>query len=341
MRSLVVFVRTLGTNLVKRIAIDLRFGFSKLKSRNWHKIRHLIPTFRGTLVRLDKTPARTLGERLGYGRDARLLIVHADDLGLAHSVNTAFIAGLATRLINSGSAMVPCPAFTEIAAFAQSHPEADIGIHLTLTSGTENDKWAPAASQAQVSSLVDRQGCLLQRWTAETRISLVEVEIELRAQIEKAYAAGLHPTHLDSHQYLLLGGQDVFEVYLRLGREYKLPVLVAREWFSRLPYLQFSLTPRDVVLDRTVIMQGNVRPEQWPLFYRRAIEQLQPGVTEILIHPGYDNHELRCLIGEGSDWGAAWRQRDFDFFTSDEFQGLLNKHSVKLTNWREIANRML
>ena len=212
-----------------------------------------------------------MGERLGYGPHARLLIVHADDLGFAQSANTAFISGLATGLINSGSVMVPCPWFSEVAAFAQAHPEADIGLHLTLTSERAKDRWAPVASRTQVPSLVDPHGYFLERWTSETRISPREVEIELRAQIEKAYAAGLRPTHLDSHQFRLqMRGRDLFEVYLGLGREYHLPVLVARGWFTRYPYLQFSLTRRDVVLDRIVTINAKVTPEQWPAFYRRA-----------------------------------------------------------------------
>src|SRR5215470_14992146 len=122
----------------------------------------------------------------------------------------------------------------------------------------------------------------MDKWTPETRISVSELEIELRAQVEKAYAAGFRPTHLDCHQYVLLSGKDVFEVYLRLARQYRMPLLISREWFSRVPYLQHSLSRHDVVLDRVVIIQGNVPPEQWPTFYQRALDKMPPGVTEFL-----------------------------------------------------------
>jgi hypothetical protein len=125
-----------------------------------------------------------------------------------------------------------------------------------------------------------------------------------------------------------------------LGREYHLPVLVTREWFSRFPYLQRSLTGRDVVLDRIVIINSKVTPEQWPAFYHRALEKLPPGVTEFLIHPGHDNEELRAFFEDRPAWGAAWRQRDFDFFTSDEFRTLLAKYDIQLITWREIATRV-
>jgi predicted glycoside hydrolase/deacetylase ChbG (UPF0249 family) len=282
-----------------------------------------------------------LAELLGYPAHERLLIVHADDLGIAHAVNAAFIDGLATGLITSGSVIVPGGALDEIAGFARAHPEADIGLHLTLTSDSGTDPWAPVASPSQVPSLVDGQGNFLRQWTSETRANPREVEIELRAQIEKARACGIRPTHLDSHRFRLQrSGVGVFEVYLRLAREYDLPALIPRHWFPLLSYLQPSLTEREVVLDRMVIINGNVKPEQWSTFYRRALENLPPGVSEFLVHPGYDNAELQQFFEYRLPWGAAWRQRDLDFFTSDAFRDHLSKCDVKLITWRQIAERL-
>ncbi len=294
-----------------------------------------------TSGRKSAASAQNLGARLGYAAHERLLIVHADDLGIARPVNAAFTSGFATGLINSGSVMVPGGSLAEIAAFAHAHPEADIGLHLTLSSDGPNELFAPVAPASQVPSLLDGNGYFLERWTPETRISPREVEIELRAQIEKAYGCGIRPTHLDSHRFRLhLSGAELFEVYLRLGREYGLPALVPRQWFARLPYLQPSVTERDVVLDRMVIINGAVMPEQWPTFYRSAVEKLQPGVAEFLVHPGFDNEELQRFFESRVAWGAAWRQRDFDFFTGIEFRELLAQHKIKLITWRDIAERL-
>jgi len=284
---------------------------------------------------------KTLSERLGYGSDARFLIVHADDLGIARSVNSAFIDGLAAGLINSGSVMVPCPWFSEIAALSRSHPGADIGLHLTLTSEKVKKRWASVASPTQVPSLVDQDGCLLERWTPENSNCALEIEIELRAQIERAYASGLLPTHLDSHQFRLQhSGAHLFAVYLKLAREYHLPILVSREWFSRFPYLRTSINRHDIVLDRIIMIRGDVTPENWAQFYRRALESLPPGVTQVLVHPGHDDEELRDFFGGVSAWGAAWRERDLNFFTSDEFRTLLAEQNIQLVTWREIADRL-
>jgi predicted glycoside hydrolase/deacetylase ChbG (UPF0249 family) len=249
--------------------------------------------------------------------------------------------GFRTGFINSGSVMVPCPWFPEVVAFARTYPEADLGIHLTLTSEQRAYRWGPTAPRRKVPSLIDQQGYLHQKWMHSFPVNAREVEIELRAQIEKAYNVGLRPTHLDSHQYRLqMSGRALFEVYLHLGYEYGLPVFVARDWFSQFPYLQRSLTSRDVVIDHTITIGVEISPHEWSAYYRRAIENLQPGVTQFVIHPGLNTAELQAIFGISPSWGAEWRQRDFDFFTSEEFRHLLAKHDIKLITWREIATRL-
>ena len=282
-----------------------------------------------------------LAERLGYGPGARLLIVHADDLGLAKGVNDAFFAGLASGRINSGSAMVPCSDFDDVAAFARLHPEADIGLHLTLTSGSFARPWGPVAPPAQVPSLVDGQGLFHLKWTSKTPITPGDVETELRAQIDKAFASGLRPTHLDSHQFLLqMKDARLFKVYLQLSREYGLPVLVARDWFKAFSYIEPLLDANDIVLDRIATISGPIPLEQWPDFYRREIKGLPPGISEMVIHPAFDSPDLQAFFQGRREWGAAWRQRDFDFFSSDGFPSLLAEEDIQLITWREIVARL-
>ena len=281
---------------------------------------------------------KSLAEKLGYPRDSKLLMVHADDVGVTHSVNAATIKALDTGLVNSASLMVPCPWFPEIADYAKSHPAVDFGLHLTLTSERVYYRWSPVASNDKVRSLVDENGYFHHDWTATTRIDPKEVELELRAQIDRAYAMGVRPTHLDSHQYRLYeNGKDLFEVVLRLAHDYKLPVFVARDWFADHPYLESSLTSADMVLDHTVTIAPSVPPEKWTEFYKTALKNLQPGVTEFVIHLAFADDEMKAATRERDTWGAAWRQRDFDFFTSQEFRHLLQEQNIKLVTWRELA----
>jgi len=296
-----------------------------------------------TRIRSAVTGARprSLAERVGYSADTKLVIVHADDLGLTGSINDAFFAGFTSGCIRSGSAMVPCPHFPAVAEFARSGLDGDIGLHLTLTSGPVSHRWKPTAAASSVPSLVDGEGYFHKRWTPELRIDLRHVEIELRAQIEQACSLGLQPTHLDSHLFLLqLRARELFDIFLKLGRQYGLPVLVARGWFARAPFLAASLSAEDAVLEDVVTIGPNIAQEQWPAFYRRALENLRPGITEFVIHPGFDNEELQAFYEGQLPWGASWRQRDFDFFVSDEFRDLLVKHDIKTITWREIAARL-
>ena len=286
----------------------------------------------------NQEPAKTLAERLGYPRDAKLLIVHADDLGMAHSVNAATIKAFETGLVNSGSIMVPCPWLSEIAAYARNNPGADLGLHLTLTSEWTSFRWGPVMSSNRVKSLIDKDGFfLLTERDAAAQADPKEVELEINAQIERARAVGIQPTHLDSHMGTLYQNKALFEVFLRVARNHKLPVRVAKTWFDRADFLPQTLTPNDVYIDRVLDINPSVKPNDWGTFYSDALKKLEPGVTEVVIHLAYDDEEMRGATFDHPNWGAAWRQRDFDFFTSDAFRKVLEENQIKLITWRELG----
>jgi len=284
--------------------------------------------------------AQTLADRLGYPAGTKLVIIHADDLGETHAVNAAAMKAFETGAINSASIMVPCPWFPEMADYAKSHPDADLGLHLTLTAERVFYRWGLVAPSDKAPSLVDSNGYFHHDWTPQQQINPVDVERELRAQIQRALAMGVHPTHLDSHQYrLIMTGKDLFDVMVRLGHEYHLPIFVTRDWFADHPYLTTSLGPEDIVIDHTVTIEPSVSAGKWNDFYLTALKSLQPGVTEFVIHPGFADDELRAATRERDTWGAAWRQRDYDFFTGKKFRRTLAKQHIQMITWRELAKR--
>lgn len=286
----------------------------------------------------SQTTEKTIAERLGYPRDAKLLIIHADDLGMAHSVNAATIKAFETGLVNSGSIMVPCPWLSEIAAYARSNPQADLGLHLTLTSEWTSFRWGPVMPKDRVKSLLDKDGYLyLTETEAASHADPKEVELEITAQIEKARALGIQPTHLDSHMGTLYQNKALFEVFLRVARNNKLPVRIAKTWFARADFLPAVINPDDVYIDRILDINPSVEPGDWAKFYSEAIKNLEPGVTEVVIHLAYDDGEMRGATVNHPNWGAAWRQRDFDYFTSDAFRKLLQENQIKLITWRELG----
>ncbi|HEY6122541.1 MAG TPA: polysaccharide deacetylase family protein [Pyrinomonadaceae bacterium] len=284
---------------------------------------------------------KTLQERLGYPPDSKLLIVHADDLGMARSVNAATIKAFESGLVTSGSIMVPCPWLPDIAAYAKKHPEADLGIHLTLTSEWTSLRWGPVMSKDRVPSLLDASGYFyLTESDAASHATTKEIESEIRAQIERARSFGIQPTHLDSHMGTLYQNQALFETLLRVARENKLPSRVSKEWFASITYLPSILQPDDVVIDKIITIEPNVTTENWSKFYTDEIKALQPGVTEIIIHLAYDDEEMRGATSDHPNWGAAWRQRDFQFFTGDSFRKLLEDNHIKLITWHEVGQKL-
>ena len=284
---------------------------------------------------------KTLLERLGYPPNAKLLIVHADDLGMAHSINMASIKGLESGLVSSASIMIPCSWLPEIAAYARSHPEADLGLHLTLTSEWSLYRWGPVLAKERVPSLLDGSGYLYPtEMEAAAHMDPKEAEAEIRAQIARARALGIQPTHLDSHMGTLYQNQALFETLFRVARDNKLLVRVSKESFGAAPYLRSLLGPDDVVINGVISIEPSVTAANWSRFYADAIKNMRPGITEMIVHLAYDDEEMRGVTFNHPDWGSEWRQRDFQFVTSEAFRKLLQDNNVKLVTWREVGKLM-
>jgi chitin disaccharide deacetylase len=287
---------------------------------------------------LAQSGDKTIAERLGYPKDAKLLVVHADDLGMARSVNAASLKALDAKAISSASLMVPCPWFSEIAEYARAHPDADLGLHLTLSSEWKNYRWGPVLSRERAPSLFAPDGYLYPTTdVAAAKVTPQDAEAEIRAQVERAKAFGIKPTHLDSHMGVLYTSKPMFEAILKVGRENAIPVMISREWFAAAPFLPGLLQPGDVVIDRVASAEPSVTPEKWNEFYTNLIKGLQPGVTLLIVHLAYDDEEMRAATIDHPDWGAGWRQRDFDFVMNPGFKKLLEENGVKLVSWRELG----
>jgi chitin disaccharide deacetylase len=279
---------------------------------------------------------KTVAERLGYPADSKLLIVHADDLAVAHSVDAASFDALDKSAVTSASVMVPCPWLNEVAAYAKEHPNTDLGLHLTLTSEWKIYRWGPVEAKDKVPSLLDPAGYLWpETLPAAQNLKAEEAEREIRAQIERAMAAGIHPTHLDSHMGVLFSRPDLFAIYVKVAHEYKLPFLAVRVSDERSRLLTL-LTEKDIVLDSLVMASPTVRAAEWKEFYGNAIKNLKPGLTEMIVHLGHDDPELQGVTLDHPDYGSAWRQRDYEFVTSPEFKKLLNESHVILVKWKDL-----
>ncbi len=283
----------------------------------------------------------SLAEQLGYSSTDKLLIIHADDVGMSHSENRASIASFGEGLVNSGSLMVPCPWFGEVAVYAQKHSGIDLGIHLTLTSEWKHYKWGPITAYTDVPSLVDERGFFYDNCTDFSENATVEdVEIELRAQIERARSSGVDITHLDTHMGCLLD-PSFFSIYIKLGLEYKIPVLLSRDDVSSYPALA-NLIPSELPMIDRIIMAN---PESFAgdglaVFYERELRNLRAGITTFLIHVAYDDSEMQSITTGHPHYGAKWREDDYRFFNSEQCRMILEEEGIKLISWRDIRRTM-
>ena len=286
---------------------------------------------------------QNIAEQLGYPADAKLLIIHADDLGVTHSENSASITSMEEGAVNSASIMVPCPWFPEIAAYARKNPDRDFGLHLTLTSEWTDFKWGPVTSIDKVPSLVNKNGYFYS--TVDSLLMHAdpeEIEIEIRNQIEKAYQAGINVTHLDAHMYALRSTPELLKVHIKVGREYDLPVLLTYDEDVVKEFVETEgLTDKDVVVDNLYMAMPEEYDNGLKNYYVELLQDLEPGLSCLLIHTAYDNEEMKAVTRGNTYWGSEWRQTDFYFFTSDRAQQLLKENNIQLVTWKEIRDEIV
>jgi predicted glycoside hydrolase/deacetylase ChbG (UPF0249 family) len=281
--------------------------------------------------------APSVQERLGYPAGARLLVIHADDLGMAHSVNRATFEALEKKWITSSSILVPCPWFPEVVRFAAEHPDADLGVHLAVNSEWTGFRWGPVSPAEAVRSLLDKDGYLpLEETEVVAHAQPEQVERELRAQVERARAAGIHLTHLDSHMATLFRSPALQGVYLRLGSAFNLPLLLERAGGDRSPWA--GAVQAEALVDRVISLDAPGAPAaEWPAAYEKLLAPLPPGVYELIVHLAYDDDEMRGATWDHPNWGAAWRQADFDLVRSPRFRDFLRKQNFTLVGWKDLA----
>jgi chitin disaccharide deacetylase len=274
-----------------------------------------------------------LARDLGVGR---AVVLHVDDLGMCHGANRAFLELAAAGLVACGSVMVPCPWFREIAEAAAADPSLDLGVHLTLTSEWDHYRWGPVSIVSRASGLVDGDGYLW-RDVASLRRHLVPeaAEAELRAQVERALAAGMRPTHLDAHMAAAML-PELLDAHVRIGREYGLvPVLPRAIGFAPDPgAYAAAVAALDAaglpVLDH---IRGTlpVAAEELAPRWKRVVEELPPGVTHVALHctrPG----EIEAI----SPRHAPWRTSEHALFASGAVARWCGEAGVAPVGYREV-----
>jgi predicted glycoside hydrolase/deacetylase ChbG (UPF0249 family) len=269
----------------------------------------------------------SLAQRLGFPADARLLIVSCDDLGACHAANVGTYAALRDGLATSASLMLPAPWAREAASRYRGE---DVGVHLTLNAEWDLYRWGPIT---QAPSLLDGDGgfprTLQEVWD---HADLDETRRELRTQVERAILWGFDVSHLDAHLSVLPLRPEFFDLYLDLAVEFGLPVRLGDEATERsvgFPFRRLAAEEGVLFPDHLVPVRGASRAA-----CERAIHGLEPGVTELVLHPAVDTPELRALA---PDW--AQRVDDHDALVEDlELRKLLERAGVTLIGYRQLRD---
>ena len=280
----------------------------------------------------------TLAEKLGYAPDAKLLVIHADDIGLAQSVNQASIMAYESGAISSGSLMVPCPWTNDFARYYKENPQVDVGIHITLTAEWDYYKWGGVLPATEIPSLLDENGYFyasVEEVAQHARPE--EVEKEIRAQIDRAISLGITPSHLDTHMGSVLATPELVQIYLKLGMEYQLPVFVPRMMLMGVPEEMRQLVEEEFVLVDGFFMLNESKPGvSWLEAYGEMVERMGPGLNQLIVHVAIDDAEMQSVAINHPDFGSAWRQNDLDLLSSKDFRELLKKNNIHLVGWKEI-----
>ena len=291
----------------------------------------------------SQTEEKSLAERLGYKSTDRILIIHADDAGMCHSVNVATINAMEKGVVTCASIMVPCPWMPEIAEYAKSHPAADFGLHLTLTSEWELYRWRPVTPIPEAPGLVDEQGFMHHEVPDVLQHAKpAEIAKEIRAQIERARAFGIIPTHVDSHMGTLFMG-PYYPSYTSVSKELGvMPMLPGPtpERIAQAKTFGFDAvsTYKELKKQGFVFLdtlsetgQGDTL-EARRAYYYNLFRNLKPGVTEVIMHLCLDDEEAKHIT-------HSWHTRfnEYQICTDPKTRELLNSLNIKLIGYRELS----
>jgi predicted glycoside hydrolase/deacetylase ChbG (UPF0249 family) len=281
---------------------------------------------------------------LGLAAGTRLLTLHIDDVGMCHGANQAYLELSKAGAIDTGSVMVPCPWFPEIAEAARRDRSLDLGVHLTLTSEWDAYRWRAISTTSLASGLVDDDG-YLPRNCLKLRARLVPeaAEAEMRAQIERALASGIDMTHLDTHMGAALV-PELLAILLRLGRAYRVPVLLPRNLASYLDVLRLgavdpapyaaavaALEAAGVPTVDQFRMTPGVASTEVPEAYRALLTHVPAGFTFVALHcnaPG----EIESIV----PGRAHWRTDEYRLFASGEPQRWLDEAGIARVGYRKL-----
>jgi len=254
------------------------------------------------------------------------LVIRCDDVGMSHTVNMAVRELLETGMPFSTSVMIACPWYLEAVEILKANPQIGVGIHLTLNSEWKDYKWGPVLGAAKVPSLVDENGHFYpsEAEFAAADVSLEEVEMELRAQIERALMAGLRVDYLDYHMLTAVSTPELRTIVEKLASEYGLGM---SRYFGESSVSIWADAPSD----KLTSLLGHMR-------------DIQPGLNMLVIHPGMETPEMSAMVDMNYEADpfrvAIHRQAELDAITSPAFRAVIEEAGIELVTYKNVVSEM-
>lgn len=290
-------------------------------------------------------------KEMGFGAKDRVVVFHADDIGMCQSTIPAWERAVEYGVLSSAATMVPCPWFP---ALARSYREdmaslpLDLGVHLTLTSEWREYRWGPIATRDKASGLLDADGYFPHTAAAVVEHAVLDaLEAELRAQIERAVAAGIDITHIDSHMLTLMHPRFL-PIYFKLAYEFRVPAFMVRNAATFMDAKEFD----EEQVDSAQSLADEAQERGMALFdhalflplsdpndrvgqAKKALKNLPAGLTNFIVHPAAKSPELRALA---PDWKA--RVADAELFVTKEWRKLVADSGVQVIGFRALRDHM-
>jgi chitin disaccharide deacetylase len=287
-------------------------------------------------------------KKLGCSESDRLVIIHTDDIGMCHASVQAFADLWAFGTISSAAVMVPCPWFPSVARMCRENLGIDMGVHATLNSEWESYRWGPVSTREASSGLMDKAGYFHQWHQAAYDHARPEaVAAEVNAQIERALAAGIDVTHVDSHMGTIMSPLFI-QSYVEAAASRLLPSLLLRtdakglemmgaspeERMAYAPLMQQFEAMRLPMLDGLLSMPLDQPSGQLDIA-KDLLGNLPEGLTHFILHPSIDTAELRAIA---PDWES--RVANYRAFMSDELKKFLESEDIRLMGYRAIRDAL-
>ncbi len=290
-------------------------------------------------------------KKLGFSDNDRVVVFHADDIGMCHASVAAYADLWGNSPLSSAATMVPCAWFPETARLVRDQADADMGVHLTLTSEWDGMRWGAISTGDMATGLFDAEGYFYRDSASVQEHANVEaVKVELRAQIERAKAAGIDFTHIDSHMGSILHPRYL-SLYVELGFAFGVPAMVVRQTVEQLGWWGIEGKSAEKIIQYTqqieqrgmpvfdeihgMPLEGHFEDDERLAYANDILDTIPAGLHYFIIHPSIDTPEIRAIA---PDWRA--RVGDYRLFMSEEWRKAVEARGVRVIGMKALRDKM-